>query len=346
MPVTNVKAGDLNLDEENPRLPEDLAQRTQKALLAWMANEYNTIEVARSIAVHGFFDSEPLIAVKEKGKLVIVEGNRRLTALKLLLDAKLRESLELDEADLWEELANESDLEDSFPVVVAKNRNEVAPIIGYRHIAGVEPWDPWAKARFIANQVEVQKKSFSKVAAIVGEREADVRAHYRNYRLIVDSREKLKLSTERVTKKFGIFTRAMNSPALRAHMGAPAPNEIAVGRATLSRNKKDEVKEVFGWLFGDGGKSAVITDSRQISELGDVLASPAALKVLRSTGDLEEALLASGGAKTRLIKRLRTALQALERAQPDIGKFASDPEVNTILDRCSEIVGKLKNDDE
>lgn len=68
----------LLLDDENPRLPEDLKSKSQKHLLRWMANEYNTLEVAQSIAEYGYFDSEPMIAIAHGNNLKIVEGNRRL----------------------------------------------------------------------------------------------------------------------------------------------------------------------------------------------------------------------------------------------------------------------------
>jgi ParB-like chromosome segregation protein Spo0J len=47
-------------------------------------------EVALSIAENGFYRHEPLYAARESGKLNVVEGNRRLAAVKLLRDEKLR----------------------------------------------------------------------------------------------------------------------------------------------------------------------------------------------------------------------------------------------------------------
>src|SRR6266566_3078427 len=233
----------LLLDDENPRLPEDLQPKTQEALLKLMANEYNTMEVARSVAEHGYFDSEPMIAIKAGSKLRVIEGNRRLTALKLLLSDSLRHSLDLDESSKWDELASDTDVEDRFPIHVAKSRQSVAPIIGYRHIAGIEPWDPWAKARFIAKQVGQEKQTFEDVARIVGEDESDVRESYRNYRIAVDAEKKLKVPADRVKRSFGFFTRAMNSVGLREHMGAPAPADVKAGKPVLKKRKKKEVAE-------------------------------------------------------------------------------------------------------
>lgn len=342
MKAEEVSVDELLLDDENPRLPENLKPKTQTALLKWMANEYNTVEVARSIAQHGYFDSEPMIAIKTGDKYKIVEGNRRLTAVKLLLDAELRESLELEEADEWDEIAEAADLEDRFPVQVAKNRRAVAPIIGYRHIAGIEPWEPWAKARFIAKQIEQERQSFEQVARIVGESESEVRAHYRNYRVASDAEKKLKVSAERVKKSFGFFTRAMNSVGLREHMGAPAPNAVKRNARVLRKQKKKEVTEVFSWLFGDKDNEPVISESRQISDLGQVVASPEALEVLRENRNLEEALMASGGVRTRLLKRLSAALTGLEKAELDIENYRDDNEVREALDACSEALARLK----
>src|SRR6266576_6004775 len=116
MKLDEVAANKLLLDDENPRLPENMESTTPDALLKWMANQYNTLEVARSVAEHGYFDSEPMIAIKEGNRFKVVEGNRRLTALKLLLDDSLRHSIALDEPDKWDELASETEIEDRFPI--------------------------------------------------------------------------------------------------------------------------------------------------------------------------------------------------------------------------------------
>src|SRR5205807_548398 len=105
-------------------------------------------------ARYGFFSSEPLIVIEAdevdgKQMYTVVEGNRRLTALRLLDDAELRKTLEAD--DEWNTLAEETALPEAIPTVVAPSREMVAPIVGYRHISGIEEWDPDAKARFIAH---------------------------------------------------------------------------------------------------------------------------------------------------------------------------------------------------
>jgi len=78
----------LLLDAENPRL-EGIAK------IRAMWREMTVSEVALSIAASGNFEEEPLFAipgpeVNGKKGFIVVEGNRRLTAVKLLLHEDLR----------------------------------------------------------------------------------------------------------------------------------------------------------------------------------------------------------------------------------------------------------------
>src|SRR5690606_6255941 len=95
----------LDLDSANPRLPEDVDLTEQRKLIEYVASEYGALEVAESIANHGYFGSEPLIAIQDGDRYTVVEGNRRLAALKLLKSRELRESIELDDDETWGELS-------------------------------------------------------------------------------------------------------------------------------------------------------------------------------------------------------------------------------------------------
>lgn len=82
-----IELDDLILDVKNPRLAELGITSTAtpfdlvKALWEKMAVE----EVATSIAYSGYFDHEPLfVEPAPNGKYVVIEGNRRLAAVKLL----------------------------------------------------------------------------------------------------------------------------------------------------------------------------------------------------------------------------------------------------------------------
>ncbi len=336
-----VKLADLLLDPQNPRLPVDKQKAAQADLLRYIAEEYEPLEIGRSIALYGYFPSEPMIAMATKGKYTVLEGNRRLTALRLLAEPALAVDLELDDAEEWNDLAGSVTLPETIPVVVAKDRRSVAPIIGYRHISGIEPWDPWSKARFIAGLIDDDKLEFKDTAAEVGEAVSDVRANYRNYRIALQARDTFGISIKPVEQRFGVFTRAMQDSDLLQFISAPSSDKVKSGKEPLPDSSKNSLKELLTWLFGDDKTQPIITDSRKIRELGKVVASPSALKVLRKTGDLEEAFAAAGGLRDRLATYLDRANAFLDKAEKELPDYVDDKEIVAKVKACSISIKKM-----
>ena len=87
----------------------------------------------------------------------------------------------------------------------------------------------------------------------------------------------------------------------------------------------------------------VISESRDITDLGTVLSSSDGIDVLRSTRDLDQAVIASGGLRDRLVRRLTNALNALKAATEDFPNYREDPEVTELLGLCYEALEGLKN---
>jgi len=74
--VEFVPLDSLELDPENPRLPESL-ERTQQAMREYIARETSIEELMSVIAANGYFKGEPLIVYKKNRKFRVIEGNRR-----------------------------------------------------------------------------------------------------------------------------------------------------------------------------------------------------------------------------------------------------------------------------
>ena len=87
--VVDIPAAELHFDSSNPRLflENDLPDE-ELVLILW--REFAVDEVALSIANNGYFRHEPLFVARESGRLIVVEGNRRLAAVRLLVDGDLR----------------------------------------------------------------------------------------------------------------------------------------------------------------------------------------------------------------------------------------------------------------
>ena len=88
--ITMIPLSNLLFDPENPRLPKEFrGNRDEQAIIKHMLRDESLIELMKSIGQTGYSASEPLLVVPESEKYIVVEGNRRLAALKLLSNPEL-----------------------------------------------------------------------------------------------------------------------------------------------------------------------------------------------------------------------------------------------------------------
>lgn len=77
---------DLHFDKRNPRLSgfgvTDTTPGVEILKILW--DSMNVLELAHSMAARGYDPHEPLLVSKETGRNVVLDGNRRLAALKVL----------------------------------------------------------------------------------------------------------------------------------------------------------------------------------------------------------------------------------------------------------------------
>ncbi|MXY54385.1 MAG: hypothetical protein F4Y86_17905, partial [Gammaproteobacteria bacterium] len=149
--IQGIEVARLLLDDQNPRLPERLHGEPQSEILAFLFRQAALEELAQSYLDNGFFQHEPLIVVPQGGgRFVVVEGNRRLAALKILLNA--------EEADLLRFIGMEPTSAQRLslvevPCFVVGDRALVHPFVGFRHIGGIKTWPPEAKARYVLEEI-------------------------------------------------------------------------------------------------------------------------------------------------------------------------------------------------
>ena len=85
----SVRVEDIYLDVLNPRIDVPRSAEQADIRLALLATE-EVIDLARGIVDNGgMLPGERIIVHKEKGRLVVLEGNRRICACQLLLDRAL-----------------------------------------------------------------------------------------------------------------------------------------------------------------------------------------------------------------------------------------------------------------
>jgi hypothetical protein len=143
----------LSLDPLNPRLPEIDKKLSQKELIEELIKHEDVYEIAKSISEDGYYPVERLICVKEDNKKYIVEGNRRLAALKLLISP---ESAPDGEQKKYRTLSNSISLEQikKVKVTIAPDRKSANHYIRNKHTSPtVRPWKPIQQAKFYKNMI-------------------------------------------------------------------------------------------------------------------------------------------------------------------------------------------------
>ena len=333
MEVRELAPNRLFLDPENPRIPSSIQGQGQEELFLYLHEHGVLSELVDSFVDNGFFANEPLLVVAGEGDtFTVIEGNRRLAALKWLLQIPPGDSLSLDRAVPPSALKRLQ----TVPVVVVEDRSSVATFLGFRHISGLKPWAPEAKARFIAEQVDHAARAeegnpFSRVGRAFGSNASGMRNAYLAYGILMFARDELKVPiTHVLNERFGVWTRCLNSSDIRRFIGLGKPLAYPDVRTAIENLDGPNLKEVISDLTpgSNGGPGPILKDSRQITIYGQVLASVEARKVLRSTRNLDAAKL--------LVKDLDLAVRLDRLAQQAAAMHREMIELNETRDELDQ----------
>lgn len=285
----------LRLDPENPRLPEQLQGSDQVALLQYLHENGVLDELIRSFNDNSFFQHEPLIAYHDSEHgLIVLEGNRRLAALKILLGSSEAQDLGLshglEEPPTPERIAELSKV----PVYVVEDRDEVHRFLGFRHIGGIKTWPAEAKARYLLQEADraagrAVENPFLDVARRVGSNSQGVRNSYTAIALLQHAQDEYGLNVTHVRDhRFGVWLRCMTSD-VRQYVGLNGARSYAEVRESITRVHEPPLREVLADLTPREGRRAVLADSRDVTVYGQVLVNEVAREVLRRYDDLQVA---------------------------------------------------------
>ncbi len=146
-----VKVVNVELDPKNVRL--DIDSPSQDAIIQDLFKNEDAMQIVESIAQNGFFNQELPIITKEDGKWVVLEGNRRFSALKAILNPKLVPQREEKLKALVKEMGDTSGLAE-IEVKVAPDRESASKVIASIHTLKTRRgWSPLRQAHFYYAQI-------------------------------------------------------------------------------------------------------------------------------------------------------------------------------------------------
>lgn len=145
----------LHLDSKNPRLGRETLLRAPREIIQYLFEHDKALEVAQSITNRGYFPNEPLLAIKENARYVVVEGNRRLAALKALREPGLLEGFIERQVERLSRRITDPQSIARIPVTIAPSRRATDRQIAGRHIGTpVLAWQAENRASFILDKIE------------------------------------------------------------------------------------------------------------------------------------------------------------------------------------------------
>ena len=151
-----VNVNQLNLDLQNPRVPKYVKDYNDvNQIRAYLLEKEGVSKIARSIANNGYHRSAVSIVYKEKGKLIVLDGNRRLAACQLLLSPKLASSTYArKEFEKLNKIFDKKQLE-SIKITIAPSRREAEKEIWDIHVNQLlKPWQVLQKLRMYRNLID------------------------------------------------------------------------------------------------------------------------------------------------------------------------------------------------
>jgi hypothetical protein len=334
--VERVDPLSLHFDRLNPRLMTHSSN--EREILRTLWRDFAVNEVAISIAANGFWDYEPLIATREDGRAVVVEGNRRLAAVRLLLNEDERKAVGATDLPA---ITDQRRLELQQIPVRFESRESVWQYVGFKHVNGPQAWQSYSKAQYVAwvhNSIGV---SLNEIAETIGDTHATVTRLYRALMVLEQSERRNVWSREDKFKNhfsFSHLSTGINSySAIQKYLGfdGPPPEQPD----PVAEEYLGNLGELMVWLYGsksEGIAPLVQSQNPDLRKLDRALSTPNSAAAIRSGMPLDVAVDVAKGDSAKLRENLVGARRLLQDAR---GKVLTGFDGNRdLIDTADEIL--------
>ena len=336
-----IDVSELELDRENPRLPSGLKGADEDEILKYLIRKTNIAELVTSIGENDFFPGEAIVVTSDgapDGKYTVLEGNRRLTALKLLAEPSIAKGVS---AGVAEVATNAKNRPTKVPAYEVDSRGDALQYLGFRHVSGVQRWDPLAKARYLKMLYQHSEGSpdsrYLQVASEIGSRRDTVRKNLDALAAyeVVESHDFFDIQSLDEDKfQFGTFYTALGITGIAAFTGARDDSDQPTHPIENPQSLKvDAIKEIVEWMFvkNEDGKTR-LGESRNIPKLAAVVSVPRALERFRDGATLDDAHLDTPDIQNEFIREIRTALHHIKSANSKLNSVdGKDLDVQQVI---------------
>lgn len=287
--ITMMPVSELFFDIHNPRLVEFneiTPQTSEERIIQILWETMDVRELVLSIAASGYFKNEPLIVSQETGRNIVIEGNRRLAAIKVILKPGIiRAEIPEVSASIKENLRE-------VPVMISTRENAWR-YLGFKHVNGPAKWGSYAKARYIAHVHNDFNVPLDQIANQIGDTHKTVQRLYRGL-MVVEQAEKEKVFSRDDIKRsnfaFSHIYTGLQLKGISQFLNLKYEEEDI--KEFVPKSNIKELAEICRWLYGSKRENiepVVQTQNPHLRQLDAVVQSREALAALRDDEPLESA---------------------------------------------------------
>jgi hypothetical protein len=342
MPKTiSVALKDLEFDPANPRLIEEFGGDQQK-MFRYLITDIGVEDLLESLAASGLFNADPIIvrAAEADGKYYVVEGNRRLAALKLLTGEAPADKLSNPTVPVYSpaigETFNNLEVQTDWP------EDELQAYLGYKHVTASREWSPDAKAKFVFEHAkgDLSVDNLRRFARTLGTKYPTLKRWLTAYLVLKQAAALEVFDPQAAPSKgyFGTFYTLLGGEQAQTYLGI---KDVPLTEQLVPGDHVPHLAEFLDWTIGTRRKSAAV-NSRQQKQFEQILSSPRALKHFRLRGDIESSLLYTEYNAEEISAKLQKAAYSVEECLTKLFDVREDERVKSAFDDLEGAYDKAK----
>jgi hypothetical protein len=318
--IEQIATEDLHFDYQNPRIAEfGITSKTpEQEIIQILWNVMGVEEIVLSIRASGFFEHEPLLAVKDGARLIVIEGNRRLAAVKCILDRDIADYIGINKNQLSVSPEIKGSIE-SLPVILVEERKDAWKFIGFKHINGPAKWGSYAKAQYISQIKNEYNIPLEEIASQIGDTHKTVQKLYQGLQVIEQAEQLGKFNRTDISANrlyFSHLYTGLTYDGFKDYLGIKDISEDTEN--PVPEDKWDHLEELLTWLFGSKKKASdaiILSQNPDLRRLDAVIRNKEATYALRDGVSLIQAYELSQPKNETFEQSLLEAKRALQKAQ-------------------------------
>ena len=345
------KLDELYLDPKNPRLGRHHvnAGLSQEEILDLM-RDWVLDELAVSYLESGFWTHEALLVTREdldgESRFVVVEGNRRLAALKYLYAAVNNKDVPSKWKSLVAGVEVPNILFNQIPYILVDSRQEIQAFLGFRHVTGIKQWNPEEKAQYITQLIDKKGMTYQEVMRKIGSKIPTVRQNYISYRLLLQMEDSLEdFSPEDVRGRFSVMYLSLRTQGVQNYLDIDIFADENAAQRPVPKTHLEALANFARWLFGskEKNKDPIFTDSRRVDDFGDLLENPPIVEYLEQEENpsFEHACQLAGMNKSKTVQLLNQAASNVQIALGQVHHYEDSEDIQEAVKRLGIDVRQL-----